>query len=168
MATNNPRVGTYRNLEDGGTHDILFMGFPNGFPRGYVSFEFSDSPRKITGIQKVVQTLLKVMLTHKGSDPINPSRGTVLPDYIAGANVGSNLEEMQTIVRNEVSSAEKQCMQILASSNRDLSSQLEKVEVIGVAAGDDAITLQLRIISRAGAQAAVAIPFPQGDLVINA
>ena len=169
MATpRNPRIGTYRNLEDGGTHDILYMGFPNGFPRGYVSFEFSDSPRKITGIQKVVQTFLKILLTRKGSDPINPSRGTVFSDYAFGANVGSDISEMQSIIREEVSSAEKQCRQIMSSSNRDTSSQLQKVEVIGVMSDYDSLTLQLRIITAAGAQAAVAIPFPQSDLVINA
>lgn len=164
----NPRLGTYRNLEDGGTYDLLYMGFPNGFPRGYVSFEISDSPRKITGVQKVVQTFLKVLLSRKGSDPIRPVYGTMFPDYIAGANIGSDIPEMQALVREEVSSAERQCIQILSSSNRDTSSQLEKVELVSVISDQDAITLHLKIVTRAGAQATVAIPFPQMGLVINA
>ena len=67
MASN--RLGTVNNLEVGGTHDLLLIKVEGTFPEGKINFAFYDVPMKITGLQKVVQTFLKILLTTKGSDP---------------------------------------------------------------------------------------------------
>lgn len=163
----NQRIGTKVNLEEGGTHDLLIMGFPNGFPRGYVTFEITDTPRRITGVQKVVQVFLKCLLTTAGSDPIRPDAGTLFPDYAASSNIGSDIEELKRILRDEVKEAEKQTIRLLSSQNKDLSSQLASADILFANAVKDSITLGIKIVTRAGATASISIPFPQTDLAIN-
>lgn len=163
----NVRLGTTNNLEPDGTHDLLIMGFPNGFPRGYVTFEITDTPRRITGIQKVVQVFLKTLMTTVGSDPIRPNAGTLFNDYVSGANIGSDIDELKSSIREQVKDAETQSSRILGSFNRDLSSQLARAEVMFVNVIDDSMTLGIRISTQAGATASISLPFPQTDLVIN-
>lgn len=164
----NKRIGLPYNLESGGTYDLLFMGFPNGFPRGYISFEIGDTPRRVTGVQKVVQTFLYTLLSTKGSDPIRFRSGTDLADFIYSGNVVSDELELQTIITTAVRDAEIQTIRILSSSNNDLTSQLQSAEMLYVNTENQNITIGLRILTRAGEQAAVAIPFPQTTLPINA
>ncbi len=164
----NKRIGLPYNLESGSTYGLLLMGFPNGFPRGYVTFEIGDTPRRITGVQKVVQTFLYNLLSTRGSDPIRFSSGTTLPDFIYSGNVTSDELELQTIVSTAVRDAETQTRRILASSNNDLTSQLQSAEVLFINTADQNMTIGLRIVTRAGQQASIAIPFPQTDLAINA
>lgn len=164
----NIRIGTKTNLEPDGVHDLLIMGFPNGFPRGYVTFEITDTPRRITGVQKVVQVFLKTLMTTLGSDPIRPNAGTLFNDYIAGANIGSDINELKTSLREFVREAEIQSTRILGTENRDLSSQLAKAEVMFVNVVQDSLTLGIKITTQAGSFASISLPFPQTDLAINA
>jgi|JI10StandDraft_1071094.scaffolds.fasta_scaffold166843_2 phage baseplate assembly protein W len=161
------RVGTSRNLEDGGTHDLLVMGFANGFPRGYVSFEIGDSPRRITGIQKVVQTFLKILLTTKGSDPVHNNYGTTFSSYIRMANIGTDTVEMEQEVREAIQDAEQQTMYTLNSSRRDLSSQLASIGILYIEAAEESLNVGLKVITLGGETASIAVPFPQTDLELN-
>ena len=62
MASN--RIGTINNLEVGGTHDLLLVKIEGTFPEGKVTFGLYDMPMKITGLQKVVQTFLKILFSN--------------------------------------------------------------------------------------------------------
>lgn len=168
MVVANTRIGLPYNLESGGTYDLLLMGFPNGFPRGYISFEIGDTPRRITGLQKVVQTFLYTLLSGRGSDPVRFNSGTNLPDLILSGNTNGDEMELRLIVSNAIKSAETQTIRILSSKNEDLTSQMQSAEVLFVKTENQNLTIGLRILTRAGEQAAIAIPFPQTDLSINA
>ncbi len=161
------RIGTSQNLETGGTYDLLIMGFPNGFPRGYVSFEIGDTPRRVTGVQKVVQTFLFTLLSGVGSDPIKTQRGTGMSYYVKGANIGGDYEEMVSMVREAIQDAESQTKAILNTSEGDTASQLAKVDILFCEAQDTELNVGLRFTTLEGQTAAIAIPFPQTDLEIN-
>lgn len=166
MASN--RIGTVRNLEDGGTYDLLVMGFANGFPRGFVSFEIGDTPRRVTGVQKVVQTFLRVLLTSKGSDPVFPTLGTQLNEYIAFSNIGADVQETNRAVTDAIKDAEQQTRAILTSSGNDLASQLQSVGIIYIEVTGESVNIGVEILTNAGTQASIAVPFPQTDLPLNA
>ncbi len=168
MAVTINRIGTKTNLQDGGTYDLLVMGFANGFPRGYVSFEMGDDPRRVTGVQKVVQTFLRVLLTSKGSDPIHPAFGTAFPEYFAFSNIGTDEEEMRMLVSDSIQDAEQQTKAILNSSRRDKSSQLASISILFIEASGEALNIGLKVITGDGESASIAVPFPQSDLAINA
>ncbi|HET8687875.1 MAG TPA: hypothetical protein VFM18_14630, partial [Methanosarcina sp.] len=76
--------------------------------------------------------------------------------------------ELNRLMRDFIRQAETQTVLVLTSSLEDLSSQLDKVEILFVNSNKDAITIGLKIITRAGDTASIAVPFPQSDLPINA
>lgn len=161
------RVGTSQNLETGGTYDLLVLGFPNGYPRGYVSFEIGDTPRRVTGVQKVVQTFLFTLLSGVGSDPVRVGRGTSMSYFIKGSNIGTDYDELVSLVRDTVQEAEAQTKAILNTSNGDTSSQLSKIDILFAEARDTELNVGLRFTTLDGQTAAIAVPFPQTDLEIN-
>lgn len=159
------RVGTIRNLETDGTHDILFLEFPESYPEGNLGFRFTDSPRKITGVQKVAQTFLYVLLTSKGSDPVKPTFGTGLSSMVTTGNRPRNNNELYSAVSDYVNDATGQTKAILNDPDRkDLSSQLDSVRLLAAQGTRDYITLTIKIVTRNGEAAQIAVPFPQLDL----
>jgi hypothetical protein len=161
------RVGTPTNLSQDGTHDILLFSFQDGFPNGRIRLSFGTSPRRITGLQKVAQTFAKVLMTPRGSDPIRPEFGTDFYAFSTGSNVGSNAAVTQAVLRTAIAEAAAQTKNILRGGS-DLDSQLQSAVLVGYQTKDDATSLYVKILTIAGEQASVAIPFPQTDLVINA
>lgn len=158
------RLGVNTNLDSGGTYDLLLMDFSDGFPVGSVEFTATNTPRKITGIQKVAQTFLVTLMTTRGSDVLRPTRGTkfsALAMYANRTGLGSNIEAELV---DEITDAEAQVKYILNRSTSDLSSQLDRVQVLAIDVGEESITMFLYIITRAGERAQVAVPFPQLDM----
>lgn len=159
------RVGTLNNLEAGGSYDLLMTAFPsNTYPEGRLSFEFTNTPRKITGVQKVAQCFTYILLTNKGSDPVKPEFGTRLSEYIITGNRDGDLDKLYQDVYVHVNDAAAQTKAALNSTKGDLSSQLSSVRLLSVTGQDDAVTLTIQLVTRNGETAAVAIPFPQLDL----
>jgi phage baseplate assembly protein W len=169
MAVNvQSRVGTTSNLSTNGTYDILLLSYPDGFPEGKLGFSFTDTPRKVTGLEKVVQTFLKVLMTTQGSDPVYPNRGT----QFSNLTIHANLLTSDTLLYQEliaaVSAATAQVKAILNTVSSDPGSQLSTVDVLGLDVGDDSVVMYLRVLTVNGVNASIAVPFPSLDLQTNA
>lgn len=158
------RLGTSSNLEVGGRHDLLLMEFSDGFPVGSVEFKLTDTPRKISGIQKVAQTFVHILMTTRGSDVLRPSKGTIFQSLASYANRVGTVSSVQAELIDEVASAEAQVKYILNTTRADTASQLNRVQVMAIDVGQESITMFLYIITNAGERAQVAIPFPQLDM----
>lgn len=158
------RLGVPENLPNGSTYEILLVKVSEGYPVGEVSFEFEDTPRKITGIQKVAQLFTKVLFTQKGSDVLNFNLGTNFPELCIGANRTSNDAIFLSDVASAVKDAEAQTKNILASTLGDTDSQLQKVIIQSLEVVTESLTMYIQIVTVAGETAAVAIPFPELDL----
>lgn len=160
------RLGIDSNLPTGAYYDLLIMDFSEGYPVGSVNFKVMDTPRKITGIQKVAQTFLKILFTTKGTDLLYPSRGTVFPDYAVKANRTGIDRNVESEIMDAVSDAETQVKYILNTTGSDSSNQLNRVQVLAIDSGTESITMFLYIVTEAGVRAQVAIPFPQLDMTL--
>lgn len=158
------RLGVSNNLDPGGTYDLLLMDFSEGFPVGSVDFTLTNTPRKITGIQKVAQTFLLTLMTTRGSDALRPNKGTKFSALAMYANRVGTAANVEAELVDEVTDAEAQVKYILNRSTDDLTSQLDRVQVLAIDVGEDSITMFLYLITRAGERAQVAIPFPQLDM----
>ncbi len=158
------RLGVDNNLDSGGTYDMLLMDFSEGFPVGSVDFTLTNTPRKITGIQKVAQTFLLTLMSTRGSDALRPTRGTNFSAIAMYANRVGTAANVEAELVDEIADAESQVKYILNSSSTDLSSQLDRVQVLAIDVGDDSITMFLYLITRAGERAQIAVPFPQLDM----
>ena len=164
----NQRIGTTSNLPTGATYDMLFISFPGGFPQSQLVFEIADTPRKVTGLQKVAQMFLKILFTHKGSNVIFPDQGTYFSDFTVNANRLENTDtSLQADLTEQITDAQSQCQYILNTSDSDPASQLQSVQLLGVDVSQESIVIYLRIITNAGAMASISVPFPQLDLPLT-
>ncbi len=164
----NKRIGTSSNLQVNGTEDLLLITYPDGFPEGQINFDLDVTPRKVTGVQKVAQLFLKILLTRTGSNLLRQREGTLFSEYLIQANRTGLDSELYSVMITEVNSASSQVKYILnVSGNKDLSSQLYEVKVLGIDIQQDSVTMFAKITTMDGETAQVAIPFPQLDLPIT-
>lgn len=166
MATNS-RIGISVNLPTGATYDLLVLDHPDGYPESKLEFKFNDTPRKITGIQKVAQMFLKVLLTRKGSDVINFGFGTFFTDYTINANRTGLDKDLYVSVTGEIKEAERQCKSILNTVGSDDASQLDRITILGIDQGIESLTMYVKIVTVAGMTAQVAVPFPELDMKLS-
>lgn len=160
----NSRVGTATNLNSGGLYDILLVKFLGNFPEGQIAFGLYDTPMKITGLQKVAQTFLKILLTSKGSDPFYPDRGTFFPNLTVGANVDITDSLLLSDIKTSITDAEAQVRSALNVNTLDLSSCLDSVRVLGLDIASEGVVMYLRLTTLDGEFASVAVPFPEFGL----
>jgi hypothetical protein len=166
MATNT-RIGIAVNLPEGATYDLLIIDHPDGYPESKLDFKFPDTPRKITGLQKVAQMFLKVLFTRKGSDVINFGFGTFFSDYAINSNRTGVDKDLYLAITTEVREAERQSKAILNTVDSDDASQLQKISILGLDTSKESVTMYLRILTAAGVGAQVAVPFPELDMKLT-
>lgn len=160
------RIGVAENLPNGSTHDLLLVKVADAYPVGQVTFEFDETPRKITGIQKVAQVFMKILFTQKGSDVLAPNLGTIFPELCIGANRTSNDTSFLADVTLAVKDAEAQAKSTLSSLSGDTDSQLDKVEIKDLVVDRESLSMYLQMFTVAGETASVAIPFPELSMKI--
>ncbi len=160
----NPRLRTYQNLEPGGTYDLLMITYPDGFPEGQIKFGVDVTPRKITGVQKVAQTFLKLLMTTKGSNVVYPNQGTNFPSLAVSSNIVSNDGTLYAELVEAVREAEDQTKRSLNTVGTDTASMLSRVDVIGLDIGEDSVAMFLSLQTMDGTTASIAVPFPEFDL----
>lgn len=161
------RLGTSTNLPAGSSYDLLLISTNEGYPEGKLTFEIANTPRKITGVQKVAQLFFKMLMSRKGSDPIHPNAGTSFYDYAVGTNRTGVDTNIYSALINEVADAEQQVKYILNGAGYDPSSQLDNITVLGVDSSKESIVLFVKLVTIAGEQASISIPFPQLDLQLS-
>jgi len=166
MATN-IRIGTPVNLPTGASYDLLLLDFPDGYPESLLQFKLSDTPRKITGIQKVAQMFIKVLFTTKGSDVLNPSFGTQFSRNTINANRTGVDRDLYVSIVTEVKDAETQCISILNTSEADDASKVQSISILGLDTSDESVIMYVKITTAAGETAQVATPFPQLDMKLS-
>ena len=167
MSTIQSRVGNLDSLPQGGTYDLLLIDFPNGFPQSILKFNINDTPRKVTGLQKVAQTFLKILFSSVGSNLLYQDQGTNFPNLVINANISSSDPVFLSELSGEIKSAESQTIAILNTSGSDAASQLDSITILGLDVGQESAIMYLSVLTAAGATAQVSVPFPQLDLVLS-
>jgi hypothetical protein len=166
-STFNYRLGTPTNLPTDGTYDLLLINFPDSYPEGKIQFDLAETPRKITGIQKVAQTFMKVLFTSAGSNVLYPNQGTNFQALTINANISTSDSVFVTELSDQIKEAESQTKAILNSGSQDLAGQLQEISILGLDTSTEAAIIYLKLVTKAGAKAQVAVPFPMLDLVLS-
>lgn len=157
------RLGISTNLATGDKYDLLLVSTPD-YPVGQLKFKFENTPRKIAGIQKVAQTFLRILFTTKGSDLIYVNLGTSFPNLALRSNRSDQDSVFLAEIASAVQDAESQTKMVLNSVGIDPSAQLARVSVLGSTSDKESLSLYLQMVTMAGEQARIAVPFPQLDL----
>lgn len=163
----NIRIGTPTNLPTGATYDLLLLDFPDGYPESQLQFKLNDTPRKITGIQKVAQMFIKTLFTSKGSDVLNPNFGTQFTSNTINANRTGVDRDLYVSIVSDVKDAETQCRSILNTTGSDDASMLDTLSILGLDTGNESVILYVKIKTVAGEVAQVATPFPVLDMTLS-
>lgn len=161
------RVGNSENLKQQDRYDLLLLSFPDGFPNSKLEFTLGDNPRKITGLQKVVQVFIKCLMTGTSSDPIYPKQGTDFSNFVWYSNITQNTVSARAAIVSAVKQASDQAKAILNSYLYSAESQLESVEVLDAVQGSETTIIKVRILTKAGTDAPIALPFNSNGLVLN-
>ena len=163
----NSRIGTPTNLPEGATYDLLIISFPNGFPESQLLFDIDMEPRKVTGLQKVAQMFLKLLFTSKGSNVFHPEQGTYFTSYTVNANQITSDSILASEIQSCIVDATSQAQYILNTTDSDPASQLASITVLGLDVANQSVVIYLSMLTNAGAQAAIAVPFPQLDMTFS-
>lgn len=155
------RVGTPTNLSPGGSYDLLLVKFQGSFPEGEIKFGLYNTPAKITGVQKVAQIFLKILLTSKGSDPVKPDFGTLFYQYTPGANIVQVKSLLSVELAEVIADASRQTRAVVNVNNSDPSSCLESVTLLSVDEVPEGFVMYLEMKTQDGVGAAIAVPFPE-------
>lgn len=161
------RVGNTQNLKAQDRYDLLLLSFPDGFPNSQLTFTIGDNPRKISGLQKVVQVFAKCLMTGTGSDPIYPKQGTAFTEFVWYSNITKDSVAARAAITAAIKQAGDQAKAILNSYLYSAESQLESVEVIDAVQGSEATIVKVRILTKAGVGAPIALPFNSNGLILN-
>lgn len=163
------RIGTDSNLSDGSRYDLLIFDFPEGYPVGSINLGFGKTPKRITGVEKVVQVFLKTLLTSQGSDVVYSNRGTGFPEFTGTHNIQTkDNSEALSLISRAIETAVNQAKSILNVSSEGLSSQLQSVELIDVKQEGDSTSVQMHVLTKAGTTAPIALPFTSLGIQVNA
>tara|TARA_R110002073_G_scaffold297130_1_gene463205 strand:- start:118 stop:618 length:501 start_codon:yes stop_codon:yes gene_type:complete len=163
------RVGnSSSNLSGGDKYDLLIFKFTDGYPVGNIKLAFGETPKRISGVQKVSQIFTKVLMSRKSSDVLYTSSGTDFSDFSSFSNVSdADGYRVRSEIESAVYSAETQAKYILNFPGASYESQLDSVEILGVSVNGDNVSVQIKILTKAGEEAPIALPFTSLGIEVN-
>lgn len=144
----------------GRSYDIDFVNWTDQVT-GEAQFSFGELSKKTTGIVKVVNKFIKILLTRVGSDPFNREIGTLFEDLQYRG--GDSDAALGTFATEQIKNAFSQ-MKIIQGNNSFPADE----NIISVTLRDinrpsqDQISFSLRIITEAGEQADIIVPIIGG------
>lgn len=164
------------NLTEGGLHDLLFLGFPDGFANSRIDFTITDLAdeenvdsyrfsRKVFGLQKLAQMYLKMLFTTKGSDPVRPDVGTTVFAAVSRVNIPSP-EVLESLLRADVRDAEAQ-VRAMTQGSGNSDETLSSVTISRLDVADTTINIVLYLESESGVGIALHAPVPLLDMPLN-
>jgi hypothetical protein len=140
-------------------YDIHFESLPRGESRGFEFLTFGAYPQRvgIKGIQKLVNRVLKCLLTIKGSDIGDAEYGTNLMQAFVGNVDPSTIAELATMAIHDV---ERKIREYDSQKSSPADERLAGIEIEDMIIDPNGTGLELRILVRnaAGTRAITAIP----------
>lgn len=121
--------------------------------------------RATAGIQKLVQYFLKVLFTTKGSDPMNPGRGTSVFSGITRGNIGDT-SQLTAALRADINDAATQVVSLTTNFEND-DERLQSVDILTILVQDDSVYVAMSLTAKSGTTVAFYAPFPLLDMTVN-
>lgn len=131
-----------------------------------ISFTFGRRSKAVSGILRVVQTIVKMLLTTPGTDHFSVDTGTILRGLFRRgvSSASSQLLTMDIIV--SIQDMERQILDIQASEPVPDDERLKEIQIINVEylPADSEWRVQISVLSEAGEQVAFDLaPYLKGE-----
>ena len=147
----------YVDLESGQRYDLYIQGVFTSTFEGVMSMTLGSPSSKIAGLVKLSQQFLITLLTSRGSDIIEPTKGTEFSDLIGG-NYNSK-DELMIIIKESIKSAAKQVINQQTNYRPDSNDEvLKSAELLKMEILEDELHPYILITSEAGRLAKVELP----------
>jgi len=125
-----------------------------------VKFEFTNNPRKVDGLKKLIQTFLLYLLRSPGTDAWYPRSGGGVQKLIGAHFSKSNVGGVTASFTTAVSRVRTQIISLQASNTRlTASEKLGSVNVLSAVfnAQQTALLARVELISQSGQRAAIGL-----------
>lgn len=125
-----------------------------------VTINPSMPPRKVTGLEKLIQVVVLALLNDVGRNVFDPDQGSGLPSLI-GSNINPN--DPTEALADVTERIEKIREEIIENQNNleneDSTERLADLQILSVDTGVniDEIIVKLRLVSEAGDQTTIAL-----------
>jgi len=135
------------------------------FRQQKVEFTLGKRSNKVTGILKLVQTVVKLLLTTPGTDHFAPDTGTIIPGLVRRGVAKSSVQLVKMNITVSIQDLERQIQdlqasQILPDDERLASIEIRRVEFLDVSTE---WIIEISVLSEAGIGVAFDIsPFLKG------
>ena len=139
---------------------------PSGeIQRQAVSFTWGVRTKTVSGILRLVQTVIKLLLTTPGTDAFRPGLGTVLPLLVRRGVSRSSINVMKTDIMISLQDAERQIIDFQAAQPIPDDERLQELIIrrIEFLSASTEWVVDLSVLSQAGTEATIDIsPFLKG------
>jgi len=126
-------------------YDVHFQPVPASEVKGFKCFEFGfEAALKVSGPQALVNRWVKTLMTPKGSDPLDPTYGTVF-GRLVGSNIPGVNTDIQDLVSIAVDDANEQVRQQDVAGFFPDNERLLSAEIIDFVEGADGFEVWVRI-----------------------
>jgi len=113
---------------------------------------FVLKPKRLKGINKLVQIVVLSLLNVAGRDALDPEKGGGLPSLV-GSNIDPNdSTEVFGEIARRVRKSEKEIVDAQIGLNEDPEENLTEIQIVKIQNGDndDEIFVRLRVINEVG------------------
>lgn len=110
---------------------LRYEGLPSegGFQRHKVSFTWGYRTKPVNGILKLVQMVVKLMLTTPGSDKFFADSGTIVPGLVRRGVSRSSVQLTKMDIMVSVQDLERQIQDIQANQSIPDEERLREIEI---------------------------------------
>lgn len=154
---------TYYNYNLDGKSDIylghsLDLDADSIFP---LKFELVSKTTPVQGGIKLVQQFLRTLLTDKGSDVFDPSRGTFFYKLLLGNS--ADLESIKNTVYESIREATSQVRYHTRRHNTSKDEVLNKVDINQLYLYDNGIVVEITLLTEEGTDIVIRVPLQWRD-----
>lgn len=150
---------TYTKNISGKLLDIDWFNLSDASLQGQINFQFGDKSRRLTGLDKMVQKWLWLLLTPAGSDMYDPNHGTEFYNLRDAAT--NNHQYITATVNSAIADATEQLRAIQQQTPpTDEDEWFSSASLLRLEFGRDSATIYIRIINRRGLNRSLTLPTP--------
>lgn len=128
------------------------LGIKDNFQQQRVFFTWGKRSNKVSGILRLVQLVIKLLLTTPGTDTFNATLGTVIPSLIKKGISASSVTTIRNDIMISIQDLERQIVNLQAAEAIPDVERLQEIEIrkVEFLETSNEWNIELSVLSEAG------------------